>query len=58
MRLVKRVSDDNESAGTFAFSKAISSKTNSDLLSANEYVACYYGSTWSVWLVQNVNWDE
>ena len=48
MRLVKRVSDDNESAGTFAFSKATSSKTNSDLLSANEYVACYYGSTWSV----------
>ena len=47
----KRVSDDNDSAVTFTFSKTANSKVIFDKISANEYVACYYDSKWWVRLV-------
>ena len=54
----KRVSDDNDYAGTFPFSEAANPKVGFDKISANEYVACYYNSGWWVGLVQDVNCDE
>lgn len=51
------MSDDCKVAGTFAFNKAPDSKTNFDLISATEYVACY-DRNWQVGLAYNVNWDE
>ena len=54
----KRVSDNNDSAVTFTFSKTANSKVIFDKISANEYVACYYDSKWWVRLVQNVNCDK
>lgn len=54
----KKVSDGSKVAGTFAFNKATDSKTNFDLISATEYVACYYDRNWQVGLAYNVNWDE
>ena len=50
--------DDNNLAHTFTFSKAANPKVSFDKISANEYVACYYDSTWWVGLVQNENCDE
>ena len=52
------MSDDNELAGTFTFSKVASPKVSFDKISSNEYVECYYDSNWWAWLVQNVNCDE
>ena len=46
----KQVSDDNDLAGTFTFSKAANPKVSFDKISANEYVECYYDSNWRVWL--------
>ena len=54
----KRVSDNNDYAGTFPFSEAANPKVGFDKISANEYVACYYNSGWWVGLVQDVNCDE
>ena len=53
----KRVMDDKDLAGSFTFSKVANPKVSFDKISANEYVACYYDSTWWVGLVQNVNCD-
>ena len=54
----KQVSDDNDMAGTFTFSKAANPKLSFDKISANEYVGCYYDSNWWTGLVQNVNCDR
>ena len=54
----KRVMDDKDLAGSFTFRKVANPKVSFDKISANEYVACYYDSTWWVGLVQNVNCDE
>ena len=45
-------------AGTFTFSNAVNPKVSFDIISVNEYVACYYDSNWWARLVQNVNCDE
>ena len=50
--------DDNDLAGTFTFNKAVDPKVRSDKISANEYVASYYGSNWWARLVENVNCDD
>ena len=52
------MSDDNELAGTFTFSKAANPKITFDKISVNEYVARYYDSNWWIGLVRKVNWDE
>ena len=52
------MSDDNELAGTFTFSKAANPKISFDKISANEYVARYYDSNWLIGLVRKVNCDE
>ena len=49
--------DDKDLAGSFTFRKVANPKVSFDKISANEYVACYYDSTWWVGLVQNVNCD-
>ena len=52
------MSDDNELAGTFTFSKAANPKISFDKISANEYVARYYDSNWLIGLVRKVNCNE
>ena len=52
------MSDDNDLAGTFTFSKAANPKVSFDKIFANEYVAYYYDSNLWIALVKNVNCDE
>ena len=40
------MSDGNELAGTFTFSKAANPKISFDKISVNEYVGRYYDSNW------------
>ena len=44
----KRVSDDNDYAGTFTFSEAANPKVSFDKISANEYICCMLLQQWLV----------
>ena len=47
----KWVSDDNDLASTFTFSKAANPNVSFDNISANKYVVCYYDINWWIGLV-------
>ena len=52
------MSDDNDLAGTFTFSKVANPKSVLKKIYAKECVACYYGSKCRAGLKNNVNFDK